>query len=227
MNNISNIADKRVNYPFRFFTRVTLPILTGEYALNLRQLLNGIKKADDSIIYYHTHHYLLQHHYMVPSATNDFAYWINNGLGESFLSEEIAGTDIFDYNNIGDYKRKIVEIIDKFLTSRKENKIRQVDINERFNFMKAATFIMDTGKIAYTLREFHDTLANITIFSFYYHFFEAHFRINARMSNDFSMWIKSEIGLSELADKISRLDPYSLTMDNLKTNILKLTESYL
>ena len=79
-------------YPFKFYTRLTLPQLTGIYALNLKELLDGIKKADDSIIYYHTHHYLIQHHYVVPDAPNDFAHWIINTLGEKMLGEETSTT---------------------------------------------------------------------------------------------------------------------------------------
>lgn len=216
----------KASYPFRFFTRITLPLLTGEFAVNMNQLLEGIKKADDPVIYYHTHHYLLQHHYTIPSAPNDFAYWIGEKLGETLLSEEISGIDMFDFNFIADYKTKIIKIISEFINSG-NRKTRQVGLDERFNFMKAVTFIMDTGKIAYTLREFYDVLQNITIFSFYYHYFEAHFRINARMANDFSIWIKDELKIPKLADEISGLDPYSLTIDNLKSNILKLVKRYL
>ncbi len=214
----------RANYPFKFCTRLTLPQLTGIYAVNLKNLLEGIKSADGSIIYYHTHHYLIQHHYILPSSPNDFAYWITNRLGENLLGEEIASIDIFDYDTIDEYKNEIIKKIGAFIA--KNGKTRHVEMNERFNFMKAITFVMDTGKEAYTLSEFHDILNNITIFSIYYHFFEAHFRLNSKL-NDFSIWIKDELNLPDLAYKIANLDPYTLTMDKLKESIIKLTKNYL
>ena len=215
--------EARAKYPFKFYTRLTLPQLTGIYALNLKELLDGIKKADDSIIYYHTHHYLIQHHYVVPDAPNDFAHWVINTLGERLLGEEISSIDMFTYNTMDDYKQGLIRKLTVFIS--KDSKTRRVEINERFNFMKAVTFVMSTGKEAYTLREFHDILKNITIFSVYYHFFESHFRLGSGL-DDFSIWIKDELKLSDLAGKIQKLDPYSVTMDRLKEQIINYTEKY-
>lgn len=216
--------EKRADYPFKFYTRLTLPQLTGIYALNLKDLLDDIKKSDDSIIYYHTHHYLIQHQYLVPSSPNDFAYWITNRLGENLLGEEISSIDFFNYNSINEYKDEVVKRITAFISKNKRTK--HVEMDERFNFMKAVTFVMDTGKEAYTLSEFLDILRHITIFSVYYHFFEAHFRLGPKL-NDFSIWLKDELQLSELAEKISNLDPYTLTIEKLKEYIITLTGNYL
>jgi len=217
--------ETRAKYPFKFYTRLTLPQLTGIYALNLKELLDGIKKADDSIIYYHTHHYLIQHHYIVPDAPNDFAYWIIYTLGEKLLGEEISGIDMFNYNSVADYKQELIKRLSVFI-SKKNSMTRKVEANERFNFMKAVTFVMSTGKEAYTLKEFNDILKNISIFSVYYHFFESHFRLSFGL-NDFSVWIKNELKLPDLALKIQSLDPYSFTMDSLKGQIIKYAEKYI
>ena len=210
-------------YPFKFYTRLTLPQLTGIYALNLKELLDGIKKSDDSIIYYHTHHYLIQHHYVVPDAPNDFAHWIINTLGEKMLGEEISSIDMFAYNTMDNYRQELTRRLTAFIS--KDSKTRRVEMNERFNFMKAVTFVMSTGKEAYTLREFHDILKNITIFSVYYHFFESHFRLSSGF-DDFSAWIRDELQLPDLAAKIAYIDPYSVTMDKLKEQIINYTEKY-
>ena len=216
--------EARARYPFKFYTRLTLPQLTGIYALNLKELLSGIRAAGEQVIYYHTHHYLIKHRYAVPDATNDFAYWITNSLGESLLGEEISGIDIFDCDTMDEYKNAVIKKIEAF--AGQNYRARRVEMDERFNFMKAVTFIMPTGKEAYTLSEFHDMLKNITIFSVYYHFFESHFRLSSRL-NDFSVWIKSELKLPDLADKISSLDPYAITMEKLKEQILKFAEYYM
>ena len=216
--------EARAKYPFKFYTRLTLPQLTGIYALNLKELLDGIKKADDSIIYYHTHHYLIQHHYLVPDAPNDFAHWIIHTLGERLLGEEISSIDMFSYNTMDGYKQELIRRLTASIS--KDSKTRRVEMNERFNFMKAVTFVMSSGKEAYTLGEFRDILKNITIFSVYYHFFESHFRLSSGF-DDFSIWIKDELQLPDLAGKIANIDPYSVTMDKLKEQIINYTEKYL
>jgi hypothetical protein len=216
--------EAKAKYPFKFYTRLTLPQLTGIYALNLKELLGGIKNADDSIIYYHTHHYLIQHHYIVPDAPNDFAHWVIHTLGEKLLGEEIASIDMFGYNTMDGYKQELIKRLTVFIS--KDLKTRRVEMNERFNFMKAVTFVMSTGKEAYSLREFYDILKNVTIFSVYYHFFESHFRLSSGF-DDFSIWIKDELQIPDLAAKIANLDPYSLTIDKLKEQIVNYTERYL
>ena len=44
-------------------------------------------------------------------------------------------------------------------------------------------------------------------------------------TNDFSLWIETSIGDTELAQRISRLDPYTYTMEDLRKTIVKIIES--
>ncbi len=217
------MEDRTARHPFKFFVKLTLPELTGMYALNLKELIKGIKSADENIIYYHTHHFLLQHHYISPAPPNDFAFWITNILGEELLGEEIASIDLYSFENINDFKSEMIKRLEKFLAKNKG--LKRVDIQSRFNFMKAITFILNTEKYAYSLSEFLDILKNISVYSLYFHFFEASFRLKTR-TNDFSMWIANELNLPELAAKIDNIDPYTYTMYELKNAVTQLIEQY-
>lgn len=216
--------NKTAQYPFKFFVKLSLPELTGIYALNLAELLKGIKTSDDAILYYHTHHFLLQFHSTAPAAPNDFAYWITGILGENFLGEEIAGIDLFSFNSMEEFKLKLIAIIENFIS--KNKKTRQVEMSSRFNFMKSITYIMDTKKYAYSLEDFINILQNMSVYSLYYHFFESSFRLKER-KNDFSMWIESEFKLTKLASDINNLDLYTHTMNELKVVIINLVKQYL
>ncbi|OGC37727.1 hypothetical protein A2526_06585 [candidate division WOR-1 bacterium RIFOXYD2_FULL_36_8] len=57
--------------------------------------------------------------------------------------------------------------------------------------------------------------------SLYYHFFDARLRLGHK-TNDFSNWIRGSFGDEILAQKIERLDPYFMTMDELKSRIIDL-----
>jgi hypothetical protein len=59
--------------------------------------------------------------------------------------------------------------------------------------------------------------------SIYFHIFEARLRLE-RQSNDFSGWIETAIGDKLLAEKISRLDPYTHTLEDLRRTIIGLIE---
>jgi hypothetical protein len=45
-----------------------------------------------------------------------------------------------------------------------------------------------------------------------------------RRNNDFSIWIRTAMGNEELAAKISRLDPYTYTMEDLRERLIRLIE---
>ena len=80
-------ALNKAKEPFKFYTQVSIPELTGLKASNLQDLLDLIKTVPGSVIYYHTHRFLQQHQYLSPEPPNDFAYWITGILGE----EELGG----------------------------------------------------------------------------------------------------------------------------------------
>jgi hypothetical protein len=90
--------------PFKFRTRLTLVEATGRKARNIMELLDEIRKSDDTIIYHHTHRFLKQFHFLVPEPANAFAYWVNNMFGEEKLGEELASVDIVRFNSLEEIK---------------------------------------------------------------------------------------------------------------------------
>jgi len=52
--------------------------------------------------------------------------------------------------------------------------------------------------------------------------FEARMRLGVP-DNDFSQWLKS-MGEEGLANKISRLDPYNMTLESLRKKIIRMVE---
>jgi dCMP deaminase len=70
-----------------------------------------------------------------------------------------------------------------------------------------------------TLEEFVAELKKVTVDSIYYHMFEAKLRLE-KGENDFSLWLDTAVGEKELARKISRLDPYTYTMESLREKII-------
>jgi hypothetical protein len=66
-------------------------------------------------------------------------------------------------------------------------------------------------------------LKKITVDSIYYHMFEARLRLE-RGQNDFSLWLDTSLGEKRIAEEISRLDPYTRTLDNLRTTIIGIVE---
>lgn len=213
----------RAREPFRFYTRLHLSELTGLKASTLTQLLKLLKKVDGSCIYHHTHRFLQQHQYLSPEPPNDFAYWVTEILGEDDLGERLASIDTVGFPTIRSLREKIISVIEDYLANNHQAKLRFAYEGEEFHFIKSISFVLPTNYIAYNLAEFVEILKKITIDSIYFHIFEARLRLE-KETNDFSFWIEDSIGDKELADKISKLDPYTYTLEDLRKTIVKISE---
>jgi hypothetical protein len=73
--------------------------------------------------------------------------------------------------------------------------------------------------VVYDLEEFVAVIKKITIQSIYFHIFESRLRLE-KGNNDFSCWIGTNLGETETARRISELDPYSYTLEELRARIL-------
>ena len=216
----------RAKQSFRFYTRLHLSELTGLRASTLSQLAGLIKQVPGSCIYHHTHRFLQQHQYLSPEPPNDFAYWVTGILGLDDLGEKLASIDTVQFSTIHDLREAIVIAIEDYLKNNALAKLKFAREGEEFHFMKSVSFVIPTNYVTSDLKEFKDILSNITIDSIYFHIFEARLRLE-RKTNDFSNWIENAIGDRVLAEDISKLDPYTHTLEELRKVIIKIIEKRL
>jgi len=209
---------KRAPKPFHFYTRLHLKELTGLKARNLAELVNVLKSAPDSVIYYHTHHFLEEHQFLTPEPSNDFALWVDDSLDEHVLSEKLANIDTFAYFSLDALQSKIVTVIEQYMADNPASRL--VKGENDFHFLKSNSVVVPTPYLASDLREFVEVLRKITIDSLYYHIFESRLRLQKR-SNDFSVWIRDSFGEHDLADKIDSLVPYTSTIEAMRSFIIQ------
>ena len=205
--------------PFRFYTRMILPELTGLKAANLDQLLKILKEVSPSAIYHHTHRFLQQHQYLAPEPPNDFAYWVTEVLGEYRLGEKLASIDTVEFSTIEALRTNIVSAIEEYLKENPTSGSRTAQEGEEFYFVKSVSFIFPTKHMAHDLDEFGNELKRVTTNSIYFHIFESRLRLE-KDNNDFSFWIGTSVGDEEMAGKISKLDPYAYTLEDLRMKII-------
>ncbi len=208
---------------FRFHTRLHLTELTGLRAINLSQLVELIREVPGSSIYHHTHRFLQQHQYLSPEPPNDFAYWVTEILGEDELGERLSSIDTINYSAIRSLRDRIIETIEEYLKNNPLAKMKFAREGEEFYFIKSVSFILPTDYTANDLREFTDILKKVTIDSIYFHIFESRLRLE-KNDNDFSNWIGNSVGNKSLAEKISKLDPYTHTLEGLRGNLVYMIE---
>jgi hypothetical protein len=210
-----------MNAQFKFYTQMHLPFLLGRQASNPVELLEGITVVPTSSIYYHTHRFLLEHHYLLPEPSNDFAYWITKILGMARMGERLASIDIVRFKTIEKMREAFVTLLSEEIS--KTRRISQCQEGEEFHFMTCRTVVLPTPFSAGTLQEFLEAVGHISINSLYYHFFEAPLRLpsSGESENDFSVWLES-IGEAEFAHELNKLDPYTMTLEELRQKIVRL-----
>lgn len=212
---------KSAKEPFKFYTEIHLPELTGLKAATLQQLSGLIKTVPAASIYCHTHCFLQQHQYLSPEPPNDFAYWITNILGERELGEALFSIDTVQYATIDELRNEIILTIENHIAKHPRSLQRFAISGEEFHFMKSVSFILQTPYTASDLEEFKAALQKVTLNSIYFHMYGAKLRLRQGM-NDFSFWIDDNLSEPDLANKIASLDPYTHTLENLRFALVKL-----
>jgi hypothetical protein len=208
---------------FRFYTRLYLSELTGLRASGLKELAAIMRTSPDSCIYHHTHRFLQQHQYLSPEPPNDFAYWVAGMLGERELGERLASIDTIQFTSIAALRAALVSTVDRYLKKRRSAGSKFTGREDSFYFMKSISFILPTDYVVSDLKGFVEALKKISVDSIYFHIFEARLRLERGM-NDFSNWIGNSLGDKTLAAEITRLDPYTHTLEELRAVMIRLLE---
>ncbi len=217
---------KKAKDPFRFYTRLNIKELTAVKARNLRELLTYIKEAPDSVIFYHTHDFVEEYHYLIPQPSNEFALWVKNALGYETLSEKLSTIDIFEFSTIGEIRKRMADILEEYIATYPSTADKNCEEGEEFHFIKSVSVIMPTPYIAYDLREFLQILKFISHNSLFFHIYEAKLRLG-KIANDFSIWLSESLGEEKLAESLTKIDPYTHTIEGVRDKIISIIESHL
>jgi hypothetical protein len=208
--------------PFSFYTERRLVVLTGRKASNLEELAEHLNLVSGSCIFYHTHYLYLIHHFEKPRFYNEFANWVSSALQEEKLAERLAAIDLLAVTSIRELREAILAAVNKHLENGKTR--RECPPGDEFHFCEAKSFIMPTGQVANGIPEFFEMVEQVTNACMHFHFFESRLRLE-RPTNDFSRWLL-DLGEPGLARKIDSLNPYAMTLDELKRAIVRLGRRY-
>lgn len=205
------------NGPFLFFTERRLVRLTGRRARTLSELVAHLRQVSGASVFYHTHHLYLSHHFRRPVFYNDFANWTQEALQETVLPEELAAIDLLAFTAIRLLRDALLAVMERHMRTHGRGD-RECPPGDEFHFCQSQSFVMPTGIVANNPPELFRQLERITSQSLFYHFFGARLRLG-RSTNDFSAWLEAR-GEPLIARAIDRLDPYAVTLDELKHQII-------
>ena len=115
----------------------------------------------------------------------------------------------------------MVEIVDEFL----EHNPRAGSHagHEPFYFCASDIVVLPTAFVANSLSGFLDGLNQVSVHSIHHHFIETRLRLKL-MSNDFSQWLHEDVGLTDTARALNRIDIYTATLEDVRGHIVRVVE---
>lgn len=210
--------------PFTFFGCVELRQVLDRAARDERELMDRLEEVPADSIFYHTHGYFLRHRPVGIAYGNDFARWVAVDVRDQALAERLALVDPFEWTRLEDLREELITIIHDHLA--RLSSVPRVEFGETFHFQQSHLIEVPLGVTARTLAEFRAGLASVEASALYFHMVEARARLG-RSWGDFAEWLRTSLGLPELADRVSRIDTYMTSLERVRARVLSLVDEEL
>jgi hypothetical protein len=207
--------------PFYFNTSAHLLRITPQKANTLGEFLGALKECPENSIFQHSFRTLQEHHFIREGFSNDFAHWALSACNEPSLAEGLASVDVREFTSVSELRERFVTIVQNFLGRSPASATRMA--RETFYFCASDTVVIPTNFVAHNLPQFAEGLRGVSVHSLHHHFIEARLRLKL-MSNDFSQWLLEDVGLPDAARQLNRIDIYTLTMENVREQIIRIVE---
>ncbi len=204
-----------MNISFVFKSELWIPRYTGIRVYSLNEFIDALKVVDRFSIFYHMFINIFNYHNLPTYYTNSLSYWFYKN-GYPSLAEKISAIDPLDYFDLEELRNALINTLEKSNNNwyRKEK--------YPFYFITAEREIIECGNIAQNLDEFIDGIRKSSINSIFYHLITSRIE-NKTIVNDYSAWLYN-IGEVKKAEKINKLDPYTMTLCEIKEKIVKILE---
>jgi len=213
-----------VSEAFQFIGCVELRQALDHRARDERELLDRLEEVPAGSVFYHTHGYFLRHRPITTAYGNDFAAWAAVQVRDQVLAERLAVINPFEMGNMEALREELLSVIHDHLLHL--SSVPRVELGEVFHFQQSHIVEVPLGPAASTLAEFRAGLAEVDSSAIYFHMVEARTRLGRR-SGDFAEWIRSELSLPDLADRIERIDAYMTSLERVRARVLALIDTAL
>ena len=221
-NATTDIMTRPANTPFEFKSAAHLLFIERERASNLAELLDALRSCPDGSIFQHTFRTLEEHHFIKEGFSNDFAHWAYSELGMVGLGERLASLDVREFTSLSSLRSRLIQMVEDFIAQNPNARDHTAEMP--FYFCSSNIVILPVDLRANNLGEFIDVLKQVSVHSIHYHFIEARLRRKLE-TNDFSLWLERDLGLSRTAARLNHIDIYTSTLDGVKRKIIQVLQT--
>jgi hypothetical protein len=221
MTTSAHPVTRSASTPFEFKAAAHLLFIERAQARNLAELLDALLSCSEDSIFQHTFRTLEEHHFIKEGFSNDFAHWASSELGVIGLGERLASLDVREFTSLSSLRSRLIQLVEDFLA--RNPKARGQTAENPFYFCSSKTVVLPVQTRARDLTEFIDGIKQVSVHSIHYHFIEARLRRKLE-TNDFSLWLQKELGLSRAASLLNRIDIYTSTLEGVKRKIVQILQ---
>jgi Family of unknown function (DUF5752) len=215
---------RRASQAFIFTGCVELRQALDHRAADERELLERLEEVPSGSVFYHTHGYFLRHRPITTAYGNDFAAWVATQVRDQVLAERLAVVNPFEISGLEQLREELASIIHDHLL--RLSAVPRVEFGEPFYFQQSHIVEVPLGSGANTLAEFRAGLAAVDASAIYFHMVEARARLGRR-AGDFAEWLRTSLGMQELAEQIERIDTYMTSLERVRARVLALVDATL
>ena len=199
-------------------------LATGRRAQNLRELRENLRTVHPGCIHYHFWGGLLRPRFDDPEYNNDFASWVCHSIHDMKLAERLAVIDPAGFTNLEALRQELIDVIEERLDETEFLTWARRD--QQFNFIRSQIIIFDTHLLIKQPKDLVTVSRKMSLGSVFYHFIDAR-RRPPHGIDDFRSWLeRSEDDHIELCERLAALDPYFVTMTELRLQLSELFKDY-
>ncbi len=107
-NPLAKLRFARSGEEFHFIKSVSFILPTTYMVYDLKEFIEVLKKITIDSIYFH----IFEARLRLEKSTNDFAFWIENSLGDKKLANNISSFDPYT-STLEDLRNKIIQIVER------------------------------------------------------------------------------------------------------------------
>ncbi len=195
-----------------------ITIATGVRAYDLRELRDRLAEIPLDSVYYHFWGQKLRFGFEAQEFYNDFAAWAYNSLSDPILAERLANLHPENFPSLEALRDTLIDMI--------EDRLYELDYTSRradtpFYFIRGQLVVFDTYRRFNTPEELVEAFPTMSLGSLFFHFIDARRRTPERI-DDFRVWLANFQGVEELVRAIAELDPYFITLLELRERLSKI-----
>jgi hypothetical protein len=210
--------------PFALFDCSLARQAIGRSCSNLRDLLEALRSAPDTVLEHHMMRCALDDHFELYEFPNDLARWCWDALGDQLLAEQLGLVDPYQHRSLAAVRATLINMIEDRLWGLE--RVPWCRPGLELNLVSSRIIAFDTGERMTTLAGLAQALPGMSVRSLFFHVHEAR-RRRKEGADDFSTWLEQIGAEPALVARLRAVDFYFLNLNQLRQEFMDAFRSYL